>query len=163
MTSVRSIAWVAGLWEGEGYFTFSKRSLLMVLDSTDEDVVRRAASIMRTRVYGPYANGVSAKTGVSHKTKWRVQLNGKRAAEWMMTIWSELGHRRRQTVKACLAAWLSTPPWRADRTLCVRGHALSGENLRVNKKGERQCRACERSRMRISRSLTAPNTEKVRG
>lgn len=34
----------------------------------------------------------------------------------------------------------------AAMTTCVRGHALSGENIRLTKEGFRQCRLCERVR-----------------
>lgn len=34
----------------------------------------------------------------------------------------------------------------ARKTHCKRGHELAGDNLRINPKGERICRACERTR-----------------
>lgn len=39
------------------------------------------------------------------------------------------------------------------QTHCKRGHLLSGDNLRVNKRGYRVCRQCERQRQRVAREL----------
>jgi DNA invertase Pin-like site-specific DNA recombinase len=38
-----------------------------------------------------------------------------------------------------------------DKTYCLCGHELSGENVYVNHRGERQCRACCRLRARSAR------------
>jgi hypothetical protein len=38
-----------------------------------------------------------------------------------------------------------------QRTYCIRGHLLSGSNLKIRKNGTRFCRACDRDRVRIKR------------
>lgn len=156
--AVRDIAWLAGLWEGEGYFAFRKASLFMVIDSTDRDVIARTARLMGRRMYGPYANGTNPRTGCPHKAKYRVQLSGAKAAAWMMTLYAELGERRRQSIKACLASWRQALPWRGDRRMCLRGHALSGDNVYVNGRGFRSCRTCERARHSLNKLAHASNS-----
>lgn len=43
----------------------------------------------------------------------------------------------------------------AARTHCGKGHTLSGDNVRVNAKGSRICRACQRQRQRQAKSLAS--------
>ena len=43
----------------------------------------------------------------------------------------------------------------ARKTECTRGHPLSGANLYVNPRGERQCRACDNARRRARRAAQA--------
>jgi hypothetical protein len=38
-----------------------------------------------------------------------------------------------------------------DKTHCPKGHAFSGENLRITPRGSRKCRECEREHLRLSR------------
>lgn len=42
---------------------------------------------------------------------------------------------------------LAAAAWR-DRTHCKNGHALSGENMRIDRHGHRRCRVCDRERKR---------------
>lgn len=39
----------------------------------------------------------------------------------------------------------------SKKTLCKRGHPLQGDNLYINRKGERQCRECDRIRRKKKR------------
>lgn len=51
--------------------------------------------------------------------------------------------RKRAAVAAERAAIGLPPPMKnADKTLCKRGHPLSGDNLCVDKQGRRRCRTC---------------------
>lgn len=49
----------------------------------------------------------------------------------------------------------SPPAVNARKTECLRGHPLSGDNLRIDAAGKRQCRACRRERQRRSRARLA--------
>ena len=153
--SVRDITWLAGFLEGEGFFTLVHgKGLLMAADSTDRDVVAHAAKIIgMPKIYGPYTNGISKNTGIPHKLKYRVQVNGKRAASWMMTLFPLMGTRRREQMKTCLLAWRERPIFRGDRTNCPKGHPLSEGNLYVNPRGERSCRQCFSRSARLERKL----------
>jgi hypothetical protein len=146
--SVRDLAWLAGFFEGEASFTLSRGAIHLEASSTDRDVIERAVAILgNTRVYGPYGTGKSNKTGEPNKPQWRATVCGRRAAEWMMTLYVFMGERRRARIRECLSAWKQKLPWFGHRTSCLRGHPLSGENLNVNKKGQRSCRACETARL----------------
>lgn len=131
MISVRDIAWLAGLWEGEGAFMVDGRhAARMSLQMTDEDVVRRAAELMRATVQGPIATKRKRSDGSDHKLRWRINLTVQRSAEWMMTLYPLMGERRRLQIEKCLARWREvkirgrTPDCHPDRKhqahgLCV--------------------------------------------
>lgn len=42
----------------------------------------------------------------------------------------------------------------ARKVACNRGHELSGDNLRINVRGERECKECQRERVRKCRMQT---------
>jgi hypothetical protein len=97
------IAWLTGLLEGEGHFCMSGRSILIVVNMTDRDVIERAATLMGGYVYAlPSASP-------RHKPQWRAQLKGPRAAGWMMTMYAWLGTRRRGQVEGALSRWRAMP------------------------------------------------------
>jgi hypothetical protein len=99
LISITNIAWLAGLWEGEGCFSRTDaRSIRMQLSMTDEDVVRKAALLMGVKVLGPYA-----KPGL--KPFWKMSFGSAKAAGWMMTLYSFLGERRRASVEEALRAY----------------------------------------------------------
>jgi len=150
--TTRQIAWLAGFLEGEGYFGQPHNPLFFAADSTDRDVIGQMARLLGVKVYGPYTNGTS-KNGTPHKLKYRAQVNGKTAAGWMMTLYPLLGTRRREQVASCLHAWRERPIFRGDRTCCPKGHPLSGENLYVNRRGQRSCRQCQSRSARLERKL----------
>ena len=150
--SIRNLSWLGGFLEGEGYFGQPKTPLFFAADSTDRDVIERMASILGVGVYGPYPNGVS-KSGTPHKDKYRAQVNGSKAAGWMMTLYPLLGTRRREKIRSCLLAWRERPIFRGDRTNCPKGHPLSEGNLYVNPRGQRSCRQCFSRSARRERKL----------
>jgi hypothetical protein len=92
------IAWLAGLLEGEGYFCMSARSLLIVVNMTDRDIIERAAMLVRGHVYHFPTTG-------HRKPIWRAEISGRRAAGWMMAIYHLLGRRRREQVRQALFGW----------------------------------------------------------
>lgn len=38
------------------------------------------------------------------------------------------------------------PRWAYPRSVCAAGHALAGDNVRIDRRGHRVCRACEKER-----------------
>ena len=139
----KSIHWLAGFLEGEGWFFCKPKGTCTVgVCSTDEDVIIKAASIMGGKVGGPYANGQS-KHGVPYKPKWQLIRQSTVAAAWMMTLYPLMSARRQEGMRSALATWRQQPIRRTKRTHCLRGgHPLSGDNLYVNPRGERSCRTC---------------------
>lgn len=71
---------------------------------TDPDVVVRAAKIMGAYKVTEY-RGATDK----HKTVYRAVLYGKRAMEWMMTLYVLMGDRRQEKIRDCIHSWLERP------------------------------------------------------
>jgi len=90
-------AWLAGLLEGEGYFSFSLRKTTgakypcITLSMTDEDVVRKAASVMGTGVTERYPETWKAK---GWSKQWRTRAYGEKALEILTQIRPYMGNRR---------------------------------------------------------------------
>jgi hypothetical protein len=97
MTSLKDLAWLAGLVEGEGSFLYNHRSLVMTLNTTDFDVIDKVARITNSPVRGPYK-----QHGAGTKPIYRVTTYG---AEWPMTLYSMLGIRRQAKIKELLNVW----------------------------------------------------------
>jgi hypothetical protein len=68
------------------------------LQMTDSDIVARVAAILGAKVNGPYE-----KEG--RKTVWSVKVHGQRAIEWMFTLFTLMGERRRQQIEKAVAMW----------------------------------------------------------
>lgn len=96
MQSVKSIAWLAGILEGEGYFSLSP-SPTITLSMTDEDIVRKVAQIFKR----PY--NLNPKAG--SKMQYRVNVCGTPAIEWMFTIYSLMGERRKFKITEIINEW----------------------------------------------------------
>ena len=87
------IAWLAGLLEGEGYFALNRGKYpTITLSMTDEDIVVKAASLMGAKIN---------RSG----NLWIAHINGAYAIQWMMTLYSLLGKRRRERVFEVIRYW----------------------------------------------------------
>ena len=85
--------WLAGLLEGEGCFYLQNKKYPGIkLQMCDEDVVVRAAALMKSKV--------------NHYGNTRVtRLYGVYAIEWMMILYTLLGKRRRERIREIIQAW----------------------------------------------------------
>jgi len=114
MISTKDIAWLAGLLEGEATFNLAggwnqvrPTNPRIVLCMTDEDVCRRAHTLLGGKMYGPYR---SSTFKAHYKSYFRVDVTAARAAGWMMTLYPLLGERRQAKVREILAVWRDTKP-----------------------------------------------------
>ena len=107
------LRWLAGLLEGEGHFGFHNRKAQVSLQMTDRDVVERAAKIIGQRVNGPYYDTRAPR----RKPYWATSCVAGKAAGLMMTLYRDLGERRRESIRAALRAWREVParPHTRDR------------------------------------------------
>lgn len=102
------IAWLAGLFEGEGSFGLEKgRNPRIQLASTDRDVVEKAACKLGLSVLGPYDN--SKRLTPNTKPLWVISSGGATAAGLMMSIYPFMGLRRRERIKQVLTTWKTLP------------------------------------------------------
>lgn len=109
MIPTKDIAWLAGLLEGEGCFTWQPHShnrqhgaIRITLSLCDLDVVERAAALTRSNVHEFVHNG---RDGHTRKKQYRIQVGGRRAAAWMMTLFPLMGQRRQARIAEILDQW----------------------------------------------------------
>jgi hypothetical protein len=93
MIKLTKIAWLAGLLEGEGYFSgLEGKYPRMVLKMTDEDVVTEVAAMWGTTV---------VRSGNCRVT----QINGARAVQWMFMLYPFLYKCRREKIVKIIKFW----------------------------------------------------------
>ena len=116
--------WLAGLLEGEGSFTPGTPRMpnkpIISLKSTDEDVVARAAALLK--VSYQFQNPPSHE-GKNWKSYYSLRIAGKRATDFMKLLYPIMGMRRQAQIQRALA--------------CYNGderYVLSGERLEALKR-----------------------------
>jgi hypothetical protein len=106
MIDIKEVMWLAGLLEGEGSFIPgppSKPNLpLLVMTMTDEDVVAKAADIL-----GVNYQKLKPKRykGTNWKNPFLIQIRGKRAVSWMLTLYPLMGLRRQTQIKKAVNSY----------------------------------------------------------
>lgn len=102
VTPAKELAWLAGLLEGEGCFTYTKRTPQITVSMTDRDVIERIARIFHKHVFEREPQGIG---------KLRVYgtaVHGSRAIQVMQTVYSLMGERRRTKIREVLLSWRSS-------------------------------------------------------
>lgn len=102
MITINEIYWLAGLYEGEGSFTF-QTTPRMQLKMTDEDIIVKARSLTKPNakiLIKDYSNK-------NHKTSYTFYILGDPAISWMMTIYSLMGRRRKEQIREVINNWNS--------------------------------------------------------
>ena len=96
---------MVGLLEGEGWFGIRRGGPCIKFCSTDYDVVAWVAARWKNGVMGPYHD----RRHPNVKGVYVAATSGHRAAGWMMTIYQEMGARRKTRIREVLAGWLARP------------------------------------------------------
>ncbi len=97
-------AWLAGLIEGEGYIcAHNGCRAQIILEMTDEDVIREAAAIMDPEANVNYYDRSSRSNG-ERKDSWKVHVNGDKAVAVLELIYPWMGKRRSAKINEVLEA-----------------------------------------------------------
>jgi hypothetical protein len=96
---IKNIHWLAGILEGEGSFQLERPAI--ALEMTDRDIVQRVANIFQVPVY-------ELKRRPGSKQAYKAVLTGNLAIQWMMTLYSLLGVRRKARIREVLEKWRIT-------------------------------------------------------
>ncbi len=98
-----AVAWLAGLIEGEGCFSYGVSPGIRV-GMTDRDVVDRVSAILgRNHVRGPYRYRANKKP-VFYTEVW-----GADAIAWMRRLLPHMGERRSKKIGTILERWVAAP------------------------------------------------------
>lgn len=139
--TIKEISWLAGLLEGEGCFSPANGTVTISVGLADLDVMQRVCALFgNSTLYKP------KRRSPKHKQLYYTSIHGKRAAAWMMTLYSLLGSRRRAKIVEGLKLWLPKKAVRNDG-LCPRcgvsQRAVQATGLRVGKL-LRYCQPCNK-------------------
>lgn len=104
------IYWIAGLLEGEGYFRIGATSVQIGIEMSDLDIIDRFRAITKT---GNSKITIKAKEGL--KTTYTTNIYGDLAIQWMMTLYSLMGVRRKAKFKEIIDKW-KHPTYMKDRS-----------------------------------------------
>lgn len=99
----RSIAWLAGLLEGEGSFTEARGYPDISVTMCDKDVLEHAAAIMGISAIWPANPAIGAERGWS--PAFQIGVTGAGAAEWMRRLRPLMGQRRTVEIDRALTAY----------------------------------------------------------
>ncbi len=109
--TVKDIAWLAGIIEGEGavhdggFGTSKYRSPTISIQMADKDVVAHIATLFQRKVYGPY-DRINRK---QCKSIYRASVHGRDAIGVMLTVFPFLGERRRSRIVGVVSRWRANP------------------------------------------------------
>lgn len=108
MTDIE-IAWLAGFLEGEGSFGVSgKHTIGIWLQTTDGDVIEKAAKLMGSLVHGPYTR--PSDIGKNRKPVFTTTLCSSKAADVMRLIRPHMGARRGAKIDEILSFFATLAP-----------------------------------------------------
>jgi hypothetical protein len=147
--SRESIAWAAGLFEGEGCISISGnpktsgRQIRLRITSTDVDVLEKFRSIIGMgSISGPFAD----KKHPTYKPKWYFDMGGgKRVYAALVAFWPHLCARRRARAEEAIAFFASQGRGPKKLMVCGRGHEFTPGNTGFWVRG-RFCKECKRLR-----------------
>jgi len=108
MIETIDIYWLAGLLEGEGCFSCSDNNgypcPVVQVAMSDEDIIQRAAAILGGG--GKVRVRLNPKGTFEHKKPIYVfRTTGQEAIEWMFTLYSLMGERRRAKIEEIIITW----------------------------------------------------------
>ena len=92
------LGWLAGLWEGEGHFSYD-RTQQAHLRMSDKDIVLKQKSLIE-RTFGikPITLLHTIPREQNYQEMWGIQTYGPTARALMRLILPLMGHRRRQQI-----------------------------------------------------------------
>jgi hypothetical protein len=146
-----NIAWLAGLFEGEGSIENRPgKAFCINIGSTDEDVIMHVAAITEV---GHLRHAQTLPSGRKFFV-WRVS-KAQDAISLLRKILPFLGARRTERALAMLEKFNAAPLPPRDSPNCKRGHPL------VKRGRQRICHICERDKMRRIRKSKLYVIEKI--
>lgn len=145
-------AWLAGIFEGEGTIAFhGVTSVQLRIGMTDKDVIDSVHRLFPTSSMWRH----EVKNRIKPLYIWQVSDRDS-AERFLEGVLPYLHERRGLRAGEALLRLEANPGPKGNRTHCVHGHPLSGDNLYIRPyNGTRACRTC-RGRRDRERRPTAP-------
>ncbi len=114
-----NLAWMAGIYEGEGYCQgrprtyqradgrdFTTTNFRLVISMSDEDIVTR---FHKFAGIGTLRGPRTFPSRPNNKPLWDYSAHGADGYALGVAMWSWLGQRRKEQLHAAISAWLQAP------------------------------------------------------
>lgn len=106
---VEDIYWLAGWLEGEGCFSIYQKDkykqFRIEFSSTDLDVIRKVKTLLRSDDTVFLRKQSYSGLGTKKKREYYLKLTDNLAIQWMMTLYTLMGERRKAKIKEILTEW----------------------------------------------------------
>jgi hypothetical protein len=108
-TRVGDICWLAGWLEGEGSFTLYEKDTYkqfrIEFSSSDLDVIKQVKRIMGSDETIFLRKQGYSDIGTKKKPEYYMKITKNLAIQWMMTLYTLMGERRKEKIKFLLTEW----------------------------------------------------------
>lgn len=137
------VAWMAGIFEGEGSIGIRASSPRAEVGMTDHDVMTHFFEIAGIGTLKGPALRLNGKDHWKPVTRW--YCGGHDAIQFLQIIRPYLGARRRAKVDEAVDAWVMLRKQiRPTDTHCIHGHELTPDNVFTYSSHGRGCKTCRR-------------------
>lgn len=161
--SAVDVAWLAGLFEGEGSMEIGKNGMTRIcIRMTDLDIIERVNTMIPARQISVVIPK-PAKAGYSQpKTQYAWRVSGPAVKDILTLLLPWFGERRAARAREVIShidARPGTNGWyHRNKTHCKQGHEYTPENTYVNPSspGHRNCRTCRNTWAARSRARKNP-------
>ncbi len=111
----RDIYYLAGILEGEGCFSVHNRGRtpFFAVKISDKDIVEKVKCI--TGCKGMIQEPRDRSNILGAKKLYKIEVCGILAIQWMMTIYSLMGERRKKRIRELLNIWMLTKSRKVQR------------------------------------------------
>lgn len=109
------IAWVAGILEGEGCFVIVDATPRILVEMTDEDIIVRLRNIISPKS----KIGVLPPRRRKNKPSFILRIHGNLAIQWMLTVYTLMGARRKAKINEILLQWDGSSRSNAVRSIML--------------------------------------------
>lgn len=117
------LLWLAGVLDGDGCFTWVKKSPQICIQMTDEDVVKRVSVVFGNKYW-------RVKSSKGHQDTFKVSLTGSKALSLGSLIIKDLSVRRQQKIKE----WISLCKKERPNTQSTSKYSIDLDVLRNERK-----------------------------
>jgi hypothetical protein len=132
--NLKDIYWLAGLVEGEGCFSNGSGTPSLVIQMTDEDVIEKVASMFKKK------HTEQPQRNVNWKKVHTIGVYGSDAIQWMFTLYSLMGRRRKEKIKEIVEVWKKQLTYGLGNTFGC-GHPKTPDNT-YYKGRVKACKIC---------------------
>jgi hypothetical protein len=131
------VAWLAGIYEGEGSCTITTgRAIRVEIVMTDQDIVNRVQALT-----GFGSVNTLAQRNEKYKTAYRWSIGSIGAVTFLQTILPWLGERRSERAKNAIDNWTNNKKQSSKGdSECIHGHAYDAPGNKRTKSGG--CHLC---------------------